>query len=386
MFERLWRASLAPLIAAVAAIAISSLALLISGNDPVEAFTEMWKTIDSTESVVLIINRAVPYYIAGVAVAIGFKMNLFNIGSNGQYILAALIAGWAGANVSLPAPIHVAFVFLVAIAVGGTWALIAAILNVTRNVNVVIATIMLNYIAIGLVAFLLSEFLSDDNNASLVAQTKPMPPSAQIPALNRLVELFGFHFADGVVLYGFLPFAILLGVGYHVLLNRSRFGYDLRLSGLNPEAARSAGVNPKRMVLITLFMSGAVAGMIGLPYLLADPNFLKYGDAFPTMVGFTGLGLALLGGNHPVGIAAAAIVWATIERATQRLGPIGVPQEIGRILQGSFLLVAVIAYEVVRRKNNAAAAASAAAATARSHADVDAEPPSGPLPTAGAPA
>ena len=78
--------------------------------------------------------------------------------------------------------------------------------------------------------------------------------------------------------------------------------------------------------------------MIGLPYLLADPNFLKYGDAFPTTIGFTGLGLALLGRNNPVGIAAAAIVWATIERATQRLAPIGIPPEIGKILQGAFLL------------------------------------------------
>ena len=155
MFERIWRASLAPLFAAATAILVSSLALLISGNDPIEAFREMWKTIDSTQSVVIIVNSAVPYYIAGVAVAIGFKMNLFNIGSNGQYLLAALIAGWAGAEVSLPPVLHVAFVFLVAVTVGGTWALIAAILNVTRNVNVVIGTIMLNYIAIGLSAFLL---------------------------------------------------------------------------------------------------------------------------------------------------------------------------------------------------------------------------------------
>ena len=72
---------------------------------------------------------------------------------------------------------------------------------------------------------------------------------------------------------------------------------------MNPDAALSAGVNPKRMVLITLFMSGAVAGMIGLPFLLSDPSFLKYGDAFPTTIGFTGLGIALLGRNNPVGIA-----------------------------------------------------------------------------------
>jgi simple sugar transport system permease protein len=364
MFERIWRASLAPLIAAVTAIIISSIALLISGNNPVEAFQEMWKTIDSTQSVVTIINTAVPLYIAGIAAAIGFKMNLFNIGTNGQYLLAALVAGWAGAEVSLPPIIHVPFVILVAMLVGGSWALIAGILNVTRNVNVVVATIMLNYIGIGLAAFLLQEVFRDDENGGLVAQTKVMPESAQLPSLNPIFEFFGFDFPDNVELFGFLPIAILLGVGYYVLLNRSLFGYELKLSGLNPAAALSAGVNPKKMVLITLFMSGAVAGMIGLPFLMSDPSFLKYGDAFPTQIGFTGLGIALLGRNSPGGVAAAAVVWATIERATQRLGPLGIPPEIGRILQGSFLLAAVIAFEVIKRRNDAAAAVAAAKATA----------------------
>ena len=375
MWQKIWRASLAPLIAAASAIIISSIALLISGNNPVEAFQEMWKTIDSTQSVVIIINTAVPLYIAGVAAAIGFKMNLFNIGTNGQYLLAALVAGWAGAEVSLPPLLHVPFVILVAIMVGGSWALIAGILNVTRNVNVVVSTIMLNYIGIGLSAFLLAEVFRDDENGGLVAQTKKMPESARLPSLNPIFELFGFNFPNNVELFGFLPIAILLGIGYYVLLNRSLFGYELRLSGLNPAAALSAGVNPKRMVLITLFMSGAVAGMIGLPFLLSDPSFLKYGDAFPTMIGFTGLGIALLGRNNPVGIAAAAIVWATIERATQRLGPIGIPPEIGKILQGSFLLTAVIAYEVVRRRNDADAAAAAAAAVNKERDDTSYEPP-----------
>jgi len=376
MFEKIWRASLAPLIAAVAAIVISSVALLISGNNPVDAFVEMWKTIDSTQSVVTIINTSVPLYIAGIAAAIGFKMNLFNIGTNGQYLLAALVAGWAGAEVSLPPIVHVPFVIVVAMLVGGTWALIAGILNVTRNVNVVVATIMLNYIGIGLAAFLLQEVFRDEENGGLVAQTKTMPESAQLPALNPIFEFFGFDFPDNVELFGFLPIAILLGVVYYVLLNRSLFGYELKLSGLNPAAALSAGVNPKKMVLITLFMSGAVAGMIGLPFLMSDPSFLKYGDAFPTQLGFTGLGIALLGRNGPAGVAAAALVWATIERATQRLGPLGIPPEIGRILQGSFLLAAVIAFEVIKRRNDAAAAVAAAKATAEDRA------PPGPQPAA----
>jgi ABC-type uncharacterized transport system permease subunit len=363
MLERIWRASLAPLVAAFAAIMISSIALLVSGNNPVEAFVEMWKAIDSTAAVVDIINTSVPLYVSGVAVAIGFKMNLFNIGSNGQYLLAALVAGWAGAEVDLPPVLHVPFVFVVAMTVGGSWALIAGILNVTRNVNVVVSTIMLNYIAIGFSAFLLSEYFRDSSSAGLVAQTKVMPESARLPKLDPIFEFFGFHLGDRVDLLGFLPVAILLGIAYHVLLNRSLFGYELKLSGMSADAAQSAGVNPKRMVLITLFMSGAVAGMIGLPFLLADSSFLKYGDAFPVALGFTGLGLALLGRNSPVGVAAAAIVWATIEVATRRLGPLGIPPEIGRILQGSFLLAAVIAYEVVKRRNDAAAAEAAAAAT-----------------------
>ena len=374
MFERIWRASLAPLIAAVSAILISSVALIISGNDPVEAFQEMWKTIDSTQSVVIIINTAVPLYIAGVAAAIGFKMNLFNIGTNGQYLLAALVAGWAGAEVSLPPVLHVPFVLLVGMTVGGCWALIAGILNVTRNVNVVVSTIMLYYIAVGVCAFLLAEIFRDKSSGGLVAQTKLMPDSAQLPTLNPIFEFFGFNFGDNVEIYGFLPLAIILGLTYYVLLNRSLFGYELRLSGMNPDAALAAGVNPKRMVLITLFMSGAVAGLIGMPFLMSDPSFLKYGDAFPTMLGFTGLGIALLGRNNPAGIAAAAIVWATIERATQRLGPIGIPPEIGRILQGSFLLAAVIAYEVVRRRNDAAAVAAASAVT-KDHDDSSFERP-----------
>ena len=114
------------------------------------------------------------------------------------------------------------------------------------------------------------------------------------------------------------------------------------------------------MVVKTIVLSGAVAGLIGMSNLLADPQFGKFGDQFPKTLGFTGLSLALLGRNHPVGIAAAALVWATIERATQKLSLLGIPQEVGLILQGSFLLAAVVAYEAVNRRNQIATARDAA--------------------------
>ncbi len=369
--QRFGRGLIAPAVAAASAIIISAIALIISGNNPFTAFNEMWKNVSNAESIVLIINRSVPYYVSGVAVAIGFKMNLFNIGANGQYLLAALFAAWAGAQVTLPAPLHVTFILLVAVFVGGAWASIAAILKVTRNVNEVISTIMLNFIATGIVAFLLAEQFREPDAASLVAQTETLPPSARLPKLDPLIEWTGIDFGNADLL-GFLPFAIAIGIGYHLLLNRSRFGYELRLSGANPEAARAAGVNPNKMILKTIILSGMIAGLIGMHSLLADPQFHKYGDQFPRLLGFTGISIALLGRNHPAGIAAAALVWGTIERGTQPLSRIGIPPEIGVIMQGAFLLSAIIAYEVMKRRNDAAAARAAAKIT---HAPPPSSPP-----------
>lgn len=351
MTRRLLFGLLAPAVAAAVALAVSSIALLISGNSPATAFGEMWKFINGTSPVVDIVNRAVPFYVAGVAAAIGFKMRLFNIGVEGQYLLAAFIATGFGVGIEswgLPAPLYVLAIFLVAVVVAMAWATIPAVLKVTRGVHEVIATIMLNFVALQLIFFILRNHWR--RGTGNVVETGELPDAALIPHLNGLVEALGFNLPANVVLQGFLPIAVLVGIAYHVLLNRSRFGFDLRVSGVNPTAAKAAGIDPKRMVLVTMLMSGAGAALIGLGPLLADPQFGKFGDQFPRGLGFVGLSLALLGRNHPVGIVGAALIWSTIEKATQRLSFIGIPQEIGTIMQGSFLLAAVVSYEVVRRR------------------------------------
>ncbi len=351
----------APAIALVVALAVSSLALLVSGSSPVTAFRAMATYIDSLDSVINIVNRAVPYYVAGVAVAIGFKMNLFNIGVDGQYRLAALLAAAVGAAVDLPPVLHVTLIMVVAMVVGGSYAAIAGVLKVTRGVNEVVSTIMLNFIATGLSAYLLTTYLQDDAASGLVSGTPELPRSGQLPSLNRLVEAIGIDLPRNAVLRGFLPFAIVIGILFYLVIYRTRFGFELRTSGLNPAAATSSGVNPKAMVMKTIILSGMCAGLIGMGPLLTDLH--KYADQFPFQLGFTGIAVALLGRNNPAGIAVAAVVWATIERASQALNPVGIPQEIGRILQGSLLLSAVIAFEVVRRAAAAAAVKEAAART-----------------------
>jgi simple sugar transport system permease protein len=349
----------APVIAAVSAIVIASITLLLSGNSPTEAFDAMWEYVTTAESFVFIVNRAVPYYVAGCAVAVGFKMNLFNIGVDGQYRLAALFAAAAGAAVDLPAVLQVSLIMLVAIGVGGAYAAIPGALKVTRGVNEVVSTIMLNFIAVGITAYLLANNFRNEE-VTLQAETKPLPASGRLPSMNGLLEKIGIDLPRPLT--GFLPFAILVGIAFYVIIYRTRFGFDLRTSGKNPNAARSSGVNPKAMILKTMILSGMIAGLAGMSPLMTE--FGKYGDTFPTGIGFTGIAVALLGRNNPAGIAVGALVWAGIERASQGLASVEVPQEIGQIIQGTLLLSAVIAFEVVRRYRLQLVVKEAAAKTA----------------------
>jgi simple sugar transport system permease protein len=357
----------APVLAAAAAFVISSIALLAIGENPFDAFQAMWNSINSADSVANIINIAAPYYVMGLAVALGFKMNLFNIGADGQYRLGALIAAAAGAAVSLPAPLHVLFIILVAMVVAGAYAAIPATLKVTRGVNEVVSTIMLNFIATGISAYLLTVYLRN-KDVDLQSETKELPRSGRLPTLNRPLSWLGYHFPRGTVLEGFLLIAILTGIVFYLLVYRTRFGYDLRASGANARAALSSGVNPNAMIMKTFILSGAIAGLAGMGPLLSE--FHKYGDTFPTALGFTGIAVALLGRNHPAGIAAAAVVWAGIEQASRGLSSIGVPPEIGKIIQGTLLLSAVIAFEVVRRYGQAAQVRDAAAKAQALHRDI----------------
>jgi len=346
--RRIALACAAPALAAVIAIVVSTIVLLASGDHPLEIYRSMWSFGIRTNSIISMVNRAVPYYLAGLAVAVGFKMNLFNIGVEGQYYLAVVVAAIVGANVHLPAPIHVTVVCVVAIAVGAAWAGIAGVLKATRGVNEVISTIMLNQIVLGgLATWIVTRYRAP--GASLQLQTRELPSSALMPNLNSWLEHLGVDVPPGSRLTGFVLVAIAAGAVYYVLLWRSRFGFDLRASGWNPWAAASSGVDQRGMAVKAMVVSGALAGLVGMSILLDGGTFGRYTGDFPTGIGFTGIAVALLGRNHPVGIGLGALLWGFMERAAQRLDLEGVPKEIVTIMQATLLLSVVVAYEVVRR-------------------------------------
>ncbi|WP_405843447.1 ABC transporter permease [Streptomyces sp. NBC_01518] len=338
--ERVLLAVAGPVMALVAAILLTSVVLLASGKNPIEPYNLMLQQIGYSDVQVLIINQASMYYIAALAVALGFRMNLFNIGVDGQYRLGAVMTAVVGAHVALPAALQVPLLLLVAILTGAFWAGIAGVLKVTRGVSEVVATIMLNAIATSLILYLTQTNtwgVQVGNNMT----TGIMKKSGWIPGIDMG--------SDVGEIYGLVFLAVIMGVLYWLVLNRTRFGFDLRATGESESAAAASGVDAKRMTLTAMLISGGVAGLAGLPLLLGDSH--TYSLTFPEGLGFTAIGIALLGRNNPGGIALAALLWAFLDKASPALDyatPVAYQKEIATIMQGLIVFAVVISYEVVR--------------------------------------
>ncbi len=366
LLRRILLAVGAPVAAVAFAVAVSSLVLLLAGNNPITAFGDMIENASRLETFVDIVNEATPLYISGIAAAIGFRMNLFNIGVEGQYLIAAFFAavvGSAGFVTDLPGPLHVSVILLVAMSVGAAWAGLAGVLKVTRGINEVISTIMLNFIAVGgVIAALLVRF-ADDTGATN-SGTTPLDESGRMPSLNNIVEIFTREIGKGRELTGVLLIAIVVGIGYHLFINRTRIGFDFRASGYNPMAARAGGVPPKRMILYAMLLSGAIAGLVGMFEVLSDKG--QYSQSFVRSIGFNGIAVALIGRNNATGIAVGALLFGFLNQSSGILQITeSATPEIVEIMKGIIVLSAVVAYEVVRRIRLRDEARSAAEATER---------------------
>ena len=350
LLRRVGQGLLGPVMAVVVALIISAVVIALIGEDPMAAARVMVDLGDSpsqqTQSMVVILNRAVPLFLAGLAVSVAFRMGLFNIGVEGQYRMATILGAAAGAAIALPGPLHILLIVVVAMVVGALWAGIVAVLKVTRGVSEVISSIMLNFIALGLASFLLSGPLRGSPEGAQIITTTPLPESAWFPGLNGLFTGLGLA-EPRTELYGFLLVAIVVGVVIAVLLKRTRFGFDLRATGLSPSAASASGVDARAMVIKTMLISGAVAGLIGLPDLLGDSH--HYGTEFTANLGFLGIAVALLGRNSPGGIALAALLFAFLDRAALPLQFADIPSSVVTIIQGTIVLSVDIANEVARR-------------------------------------
>jgi len=335
--QRMLITSASSIFAVFFALAVCALLLLITGKDPITAYSTLFGSVTEKRVIYDSLQRATPLFISASAVAIGFKMNMFNIGVEGQMRIALLATAVLGAAVTLPAPIHLAFCILVAMLFGAMWAGIAAYLKVKRGVNEVISTIMLNFVALSLVAWTFDDFFRDEETTEgVLVKTKELPKSAWMPDL-----------VDQPKLGGTLILALVVLVFFWILVWKTKFGFRLRASGGNAGAARVTGVNPNRMIAIAMLISGMLAGLVGLNRLLGDVH--AYQNNLAEQQGFNGIAVALLGQKHPVGILFSGLLFGFLSAASGKLQLEDIPKEIVTIMQGIIVLAVVVINGAVRR-------------------------------------
>jgi simple sugar transport system permease protein len=331
------------LLAAVVALAFSagvtSIVLEITNHNPIDTFQQMWDFATKADQIAVIINQATTYYLSAIAVAIGFRMNLFNIGVDGQYQLAAIVAAAFGGEVGLPMGLHQIAIIIVAMLVGSMWAGLVGVLKATRGVSEVISTIMMNAVATAIIAYLIKPgHLGHLHGENLT--TEPIGHSGQVGGLDLVPDAH-------VKIYGLVFLAVAVGIGFQLLISRTRFGFDLRATGRSASAAQASGVNIKKMIIVAMLLSGAVAGLVNMPVLLGEAH--NYSLSTPSGIGFTGIAIALLGRNNPLGIVFASLLWAFLDTSSNILQLSDIPQSVVLITEGVVVLSAVVAYELVRR-------------------------------------
>lgn len=238
--------------------------------------------------------QAAPIILTGLAVAFAFRTGLFNIGASGQMMMGAYVAIHIGVLWHLPAGIHWIIAFLAGMIAGALWGLVPGLLKAISNVNEVIASIMMNYIAGNLLIILI---MSNVFNSSYARSTN-IQKSAELPLLNSIFP--GSTANIGIFI------AIATVIIAHIILHKTTLGYQLRASGFSMQGSKYAGMNTKANIITAMTLSGAFAGMAGaVAFLVVGKNIGTSFEIFPQ--GFDGISVALLGLGEPIGALFAGL-------------------------------------------------------------------------------
>nr|WP_291234838.1 ABC transporter permease [Frisingicoccus sp.] len=322
------------LVIALITIAVGTVLIMMSNANPVEAYANFFKGIfGNLNGFCEVFVKATPLIFTGLGCAVAFRTGFFNIGAEGQFYVGALTASMVALNVQGAAGIVLALAagFLA----GGVWALIAAVFKAKLGISEIIVTIMLNYIAINLVGIAVRTFLMDP--AGSVPQSAKFDSSVWLPQLLPPTRLHA----------GFILALVSVAVVWF-LLEKTTVGYEIKVVGFNKRAAACNGISVMKNIVISAFLSGGLAGMAGVVEVLAIQKKLLEGIS--SNCGYTAVLIALMAGNHPVGVIVASVAMAAMQVGANTMQrQLGVPSAIVDILIGLVVLL-ILAKGLIRRK------------------------------------
>lgn len=328
---------LIPLISLILAGLLSALVIMAIGESPIEAVNLMITgALGSSYGWGYTLYYATNFMFTGLAVSVAFHARLFNIGGEGQAMLGGL--GVALACLYIPWP-HWSLALLGAIicgaAFGGLWALLPAYLQAKRGSHIVITTIMFNFIAAAFLNYLLVSVLRPQG--SMDPATARFPEAAQLPTLHDVLAPIGISFSKAAPANISLLVAMLACVLVWVLIWRTRLGYEIRAFGHSDSAARYAGINPVKITLIVMLISGGLAGLMATNNVMGEAERLMLNAT--EGAGFIGIAVALMGRSHPLGVFLAAILFGFLYQGGAELALwTKIPRELIVVIQALVIL------------------------------------------------
>ncbi len=329
---------LIPLINLLIAFAISSIIIYLIGENPFEAFKVMVEgAFGTSEGIGYTLYYATNFIFTGLAVAIAFHAMLFNIGGEGQAYIGGL--GVAVALLALDGMLPFWALFPIAIIAGmlfgAAWAAIPAYLQAYRGSHIVITTIMFNFIAANLMVYLLVNIFIVPG--SMTPESRVFTENAQLPFMHEILGWFGLTISESPLNLSFIV-AIVVSILFWIYVWHTRWGYATRAVGFSESAARYAGIDPKKVIMVTMLISGGLAGLAGLNEVMGVQHKLMLD--FVAGYGFTGIAVALMGRNHPVGIILSSILFGALFQGGAELAfemP-AISKEMVFVIQGLIIL------------------------------------------------
>jgi simple sugar transport system permease protein len=340
--------AIALVLALLIALGAGALIIIGYGESPIVVYQAVLSfSFSSMDNFARMLVIATPLIFSALAVTVCFKASMFNIGVEGQYLVAMVTASVAALHFGFLGPFQFLAVIAFGMLGGILWAAIPAVLKVKTGAHEVVTTIMLNGIAISLVAWALNgpiKYTKQAGGFNVDLRTDYFPKGALMPNLGHF---FGVNSA--VALTWLLPLGVLAAVFVWFLLKRMRLGYEARAVGSSAGSAQAGGISIGSVQIKMFLISGALAGLVGLQQIIGDNGYFP--QNYVAQLGFTGIAVAFLGQNNPFGVIAAAILWAVLSRGEDAIQiETTVPREIIIILQAILILAVVIAYSVAKRR------------------------------------
>ncbi len=334
----LWKKSIPPLIGVTIALILGAILMILTGFNPIVSYKALFYGGFIANWHISILN-AVPLIFTGLSIAFAFQAGLFNIGAEGQYYIGAMAATWLGLRLNLPPLFIIPIIYIIAGLAGSLYNAIPALLRVKTGASEVVTTMMFAYIATTLSSLFVKANGGDPKTSTHAYITDTIFESSWLPKFKEFLPEANYRLHIGIL--------IAIGTAWivHIILYKTKVGFEIRAVGANKDAARTQGISTSKVIFTAMMGAGFLASMSGITQVLGLDH--KMFENLNAGYGWNGIAVALLAGNTPIGVIFTALLWGVLDAGGQYMvRTVQTSNAIVEIIKGTILFLVLAKYLV----------------------------------------